>query len=124
MKSTSQMPLVRIVAALIPWTCASAAPVVTGGPVGTLELLSGARPVFQVVASGSGAISYQWRFNGAPITGNPSASTAALSLTRAAAGTYAVAVSDATGTTVHGPFTVNVSSAAPADAYAALVLHL
>jgi len=123
MKFRYQMPLVGFAATLMPWTWAPAAPVVTGGPVGTLELLSGVRPVFQVVAVGSGAISYEWRFNGAPVTGNPSASTAALSLNSARAGSYAVAVSDSTGTTVHGPFTVNVSSAAPADAYAALVLQ-
>jgi len=123
MKFRYQMPLVGFAATLMPWTWAPAAPVVTGGPVGTLELLSGVRPVFQVVAVGSGAISYAWRFNGAPVTGNPSASTAALSLNSARAGSYAVAVSDSTGTTVHGPFTVNVSSAAPADAYAALVLQ-
>ena len=81
----SRRSLSFIIVSLISWSSAGAAPVVTGGPVGTLELLSGVRPVFQVVAVGSGVISYEWRFNGAPIRGNPSASTAALALASAGA---------------------------------------
>jgi hypothetical protein len=52
-----------------------------------------------VVATGAGALSYQWFLNGEPLTGATGASLALSNSTPANAGTYMVEVSDTNGTT-------------------------
>jgi endo-1,4-beta-xylanase len=63
---------------------------------------------------GAGALAFEWRLNGAPVAGNPTATSATLSLlnvTTAAAGTYTCVVSHAQGTTTSIPATLTVNKA-------------
>jgi GH35 family endo-1,4-beta-xylanase len=63
---------------------------------------------------GAAPLAYEWRHNGEAIAGNPTASTASLTLTTvttAAAGTYTCAVSHAGGSTVGIPATLAVNKA-------------
>ena len=53
---------------------------------------------FQVIATGSGTLSYQWFYNGEPLEGATSALLALPNSTPASAGTYMVEVSDTNGT--------------------------
>ncbi|HWA08481.1 MAG TPA: MBG domain-containing protein [Opitutaceae bacterium] len=71
----------------------------------------GASATFTVAASGTPPFTYQWRKGGAAITGNSSATTASLTLTgvtTAAAGSYDCVVSNAAGSDVSHPATLNV----------------
>jgi DNA/RNA endonuclease G (NUC1) len=70
---------------------------------------------FTVGAIGTGPFSYQWRFQGAPITGNASAQTAALTLasvTTADAGDYDCVVTGYAGSVTSAPATLTVNKAA------------
>ncbi|MBA4137822.1 MAG: hypothetical protein C0518_10940 [Opitutus sp.] len=70
---------------------------------------------FTVGATGTGPLSYQWRFNGSPIAGNASAQTAALTLasvTTADAGDYDCVVNGFAGTVTSAPATLTVNKAA------------
>ncbi len=75
----------------------------TAVPVFTTQPLPQTVNVGQTVvftAAASGSPTYQWTFNGAPITGNASATTATLTLTNvqlSAIGTYAVVATNAGG---------------------------
>ena len=80
------------------------------------SVVTGATANFTVVASGTTALSYQWRKAGANIAGNASATTATLTLTNAQAAdvaTYDVAVTNASGTIYSDPVTLTVTGAAP-----------
>ncbi len=80
------------------------------------SVVTGATANFSVVASGTSALSYQWRKAGANIVGNASATTATLSLTNAQAAdqaSYDVAVTNASGTIFSNPVTLTVTTAAP-----------
>ncbi len=77
---------------------------------------TGGTATFSVTASGTTALSYQWRKAGANITGNASATTATLTLTNvqaADAASYDVVVTNASGSVVSNAFTLTVSGAAP-----------
>ncbi|MFM8179296.1 MAG: immunoglobulin domain-containing protein, partial [Candidatus Kapaibacterium sp.] len=68
-------------------------------PVSALAVCQGAGASFSVSASGTG-LTYQWRFNGTPITGNASATTPNLTLTNvstSASGSYDCVVSGTCG---------------------------
>jgi hypothetical protein len=52
---------------------------------------------FRVIATGAGALSYQWSFNGLPISGATNPILALSNIPTSAAGAYAVAVSDSNG---------------------------
>lgn len=72
--------------------------------------------LFSVSAIGAPPLSYQWLFNGAPLSGvtNPSALTPQLSLTNisaANAGTYTVLVSTTNGSATSDPATLTLSTA-------------
>jgi hypothetical protein len=99
-------------------------PVITEQPsTVTKDLLAGGAPVFAVKATGTAPLSYQWKLNNAPITGNPTATTAKLILdnsTTAMSGSYTVSVTNDAGEDVSDPVTVNFT--APPDVYAAKVL--
>jgi endo-1,4-beta-xylanase len=63
---------------------------------------------------GASPLAYEWRLNGAPIAGNPTAATSSLTLvsvTTAAAGEYTCLVSHAAGTTTSGPAALSVNKA-------------
>jgi large repetitive protein len=69
----------------------------------------GTTATFNVTAVGTGTISYQWRFNGSPITGATSASYSIPAVAAANAGQYSVVVSATCGsvTSANAQLTVN-----------------
>ncbi len=78
--------------------------------------VTGTTANFSVTASGTSALSYQWRKGGINITGNASATTSALALTNVQSGdaaTYDVAVSNLSGSILSDPVTLTVTAAAP-----------
>jgi hypothetical protein len=64
---------------------------------------------FNITAVGTGSISYQWRYNGSPITGATSASYSIPAISTANAGQYSVVVSATCGsvTSTNAQLTVN-----------------
>jgi endo-1,4-beta-xylanase len=69
--------------------------------------------IFTCAGEGSGPLSYEWLKNGVPVIGNPSASTATLTLPHVAigdAGSYACVVSNSAGnaTSLHAALAVTV----------------
>ena len=92
-------------------------------PAGTWNILAGGAPIFRVQASGTAPLTYTWKRNGVPVTGNASASTSAFTLnsTVATAGTYTVSVSNDVGEVPGPEYVVNVAPA-PAELYPSYVL--
>ncbi len=91
-------------------------PTVTGQPV-SQTVLVGANVTFNVTATGTAPLNYQWRKNGTPIGGNSSASTASLSLTSvttADTASYTCVVSNAAGSNVSSAASLTVNLAPPA----------
>jgi hypothetical protein len=72
------------------------APLVAEGPVGVQETLGGAAG-FQVRASGSPPLAFQWSRNGQPLVGETRSTLTRTPLTAEDAGDYAVTVSNAAG---------------------------
>lgn len=74
-------------------------------PVGSRRIIAGvgASAQLTVSASGTGALGYQWRRNGVAIAGATGATLALPALTRADAGWYVCAVTDANGTRLAAP---------------------
>jgi hypothetical protein len=68
-------------------------PVIWSQPAAT-TVNSGQSANLTVVASGTGALTYQWRFNGAALAGATSATLSLGPVTTAAAGNYDVVVGD------------------------------
>jgi uncharacterized repeat protein (TIGR01451 family) len=89
-------------------TVVGSPPQITAGPSGIVAV-AGADVTFQVAASGTGPLSYQWFFD---LTNSLSgAASAQLTLTNvqaAQAGSYSVAVSDAAGSTNSAPAVLRV----------------
>ncbi|MES2692571.1 MAG: putative Ig domain-containing protein, partial [Verrucomicrobiota bacterium] len=89
--------------------------VITSQPT-SQSAVAGATANFSVTASGTSAVSYQWRKAGVNIPGNPSATTSALALTNvqaASAGTYDVVVTNTSGSILSNAVTLTVTAAAP-----------
>ncbi len=79
-------------------------------------VVTGATASLSVVASGTTALSYQWRKAGANIAGNASATTATLTLANAQAAdvaSYDVVVTNASGSIVSNAVTLTVTAASP-----------
>lgn len=95
---------------------AEGSPVIGTQPA-PLAVITGSDAAFAVVATGTGALSYEWRFNGSPI---PGANAPVLKLVAAAgaqAGRYSVVVSNAVGSVTSSEARLDVSpAAAPAAA--------
>jgi hypothetical protein len=77
---------------------------VTGLPIlnpqpASQTVFSGSTAVFSVTASGNPPLTYQWQFNGSPVTGATSTSLVISNADAAAQGTYDVLVTDAAGAT-------------------------
>jgi hypothetical protein len=89
------------------------APSITTQPA-SLNVTSGNDAVFAVVAYGTEALSYQWRFNGANIDGANSAVLRLSSVTAESAGNYSVAVSNGAGNAVSNAAALSVSAGTPA----------
>ena len=90
-----------------------AAPVIVSQPQpSTINAQAGSNVTLSVGATGN-ELSFQWRRNGQPITGNPTATTATLQLTNVQAadsGVYDVVVTNPGGSVTSDPVTLNVGS--------------
>ena len=92
-----------------------AALVITTQPT-SQSAVTGTTATLSASASGTTALSYQWRKAGANITGNASATTATLSLSNvqaADAASYDVVVTNASGSIISNPVTLTVTGASP-----------
>ncbi|MGC4073933.1 MAG: discoidin domain-containing protein [Nibricoccus sp.] len=87
---------------------ASGAPVVTTQPV-SVSVMAGQPASFSVQASGSG-LGYQWRKNGAPISGAIASTFAIAAVGAVDAGNYSVVVSNASGSVVSAAASLNVTT--------------
>jgi hypothetical protein len=86
-------------------------PTITTQPSGG-TVTEGGSFTFNVVASGSGALAYQWKHDGANVVGATGASLTLNPVQLSDAGDYQVAVSNSGGTTTSAAATLSVSSAA------------
>ncbi|MEW6302216.1 MAG: immunoglobulin domain-containing protein [Verrucomicrobiota bacterium] len=77
---------------------------------------AGATVTFNVIASGAAPLSYQWRRNGAPISGANATSYTIASVQSADAGTYDVVVSNGGGSVTSNPAALTVAANNPAPA--------
>ena len=74
-------------------------PLITAQPV-NMNLSAGSTATFTVAATGSGVLSYQWRFNGVNIAGATSSSLVLPSVSAANEGVYTVLIRDGSGAVV------------------------
>jgi hypothetical protein len=88
-------------------------PSITTQPA-SLNVTSGNDAVFAIVAYGTEALSYQWRFNGTDIAGANSPVLRLSGITSANAGSYAVRVTNNAGNAVSNAAVLSVTSGAPA----------
>jgi len=84
-------------------------PVVTAQPQNATVAV-GSSVSMSVTASGSGPLSYQWRFNGVAIPGATASQYWMTSVQTSNAGTYAVVVTNAAGSVVSSSATLTVTS--------------
>jgi hypothetical protein len=89
------------------------APSITTQPAAS-SVAAGSDAVFAVVAQGTEALSYQWRFNGTPIAGANSAVLRINGVTGADAGNYSVAVTNNAGSVVSEAAVLTVTAGTPA----------
>jgi hypothetical protein len=87
------------------------APTITQQPK-SVTVTAGQSATFTVLASGTGPLSYQWKKNGAAISGATSASYAISSTTTASAGSYTVTVSNTAGSATSAAAVLTVNAAA------------
>lgn len=92
-----------------------AAPTITAQPQ-SQTVTTGANVTFTVTATGTVPLSYEWLFNGAPISGATSSSLTLNNVQTSLAGNYSVRVSNSAGslTSASARLTVNPPSGAPA----------
>jgi len=83
-------------------------PVFLTEPAATNNVVTGYGTVLSVSVSGTPPFSYQWYFNGAPLSYGTNATLALTNFSAASAGTYDVAVSNAAGGVVSAPFVVSL----------------
>ncbi|HVS50888.1 MAG TPA: immunoglobulin domain-containing protein [Opitutaceae bacterium] len=95
-------------AATLTVNAASSAPSITTQPVGA-TVNSGASVTFSVVASGTGTLSYQWKKDGAAISGATNASYTIASAQATDAGSYTVTISSIAGSVTSGSATLTVN---------------
>jgi hypothetical protein len=87
----------------------SIAPLIVAAPQ-SQTVTVGSTATFSVAAAGSGTLTYQWVFNGVPISGATGASLSLALVNSTEAGSYTVAVSNSTGTTVSAPANLTILS--------------
>lgn len=97
-------------AATLAVAAASSLPVIVTQPV-SQSVLAGASLTLTVTASGSGALTYQWRKAGIPIAGATASGYTIARVAAADAGTYDVVVSNADGSTASNSLTLSVTTA-------------
>ena len=105
-------------AATLTLAATAVAPRIAAEPAGQ-TLAPGANLTFSVVADGTAPFSYQWRRNGALLTGATSATYSLANLRLADAGSYSVAVTNSVGTVTSSTATLTV--APPAGAPSILI---
>lgn len=86
------------------------APAITAQP-SSVTVQAGGSATFTVAASGSAPLSYQWNFNGSPISGATAASYGIGSAQSSNAGTYTCTVTNSAGSATAGPATLTVTAA-------------
>jgi hypothetical protein len=89
------------------------APTIISEPAG-LSVIEGSDAVFAVMATGTEALSYQWTFNGAEISGANSAVLRLTAITGASAGSYSVTVSNNAGDAESTAAMLTVTAGTPA----------
>lgn len=82
-------------------------PAITQQPVGG-NVLAGQNATFSVTATGTGPVTYQWRFNGTNLPGATNASFTLANATTNSAGAYDVLVTHAFGTATSSPAAITV----------------
>jgi hypothetical protein len=88
----------------------STAPTITTQPA-SQTVTVGANVTFTVTATGSGTLTYQWLFNGSPISGATSASYSLTNVQQTNAGNYAVTVANSAGAVTSNTATLIVNPA-------------
>ena len=87
-------------------------------------ITNGASVTFSVSASGTPPLSYQWQLNGTNLPGAVSSNLTLTGVTFAQAGFYAVAVTNAVGSTISDPVALSVwCASAPAFSYLTYNAH-
>lgn len=76
---------------------------------------TGESATFQALATGKGPLTYQWRLNGTPLDGKTSPTLTLTNLQAGDAGSYTIAVTNATGTTVSNAAVLTVSPSNPGN---------
>lgn len=89
------------------------APTITTQPA-SLAVTSGGDAVFAIAASGTEALSYQWRLGSTPIVGANSPVLKLSAVDNSQAGNYSVVVSNSAGSEVSNAATLTVSAGSPA----------
>jgi len=99
---------------IVPKTVVTPPTIVTHPASQTVD--QGASATFTVVATGTAPLSYQWRFNGASISGATASSYTRANVQPAEAGSYSVFISNSAGTatSANAVLTVSVPATPPA----------
>jgi hypothetical protein len=79
----------------------------------SLTVLVGVSATFEVAATGRPAVTYQWQFNGTPISGATSSIYSISSAQSGNAGKYTVVVANVMGSVTSNPATLTVNAAPP-----------
>jgi uncharacterized delta-60 repeat protein len=87
--------------------------IVTQPTPAALTVGAGDGATFQALASGTGNLTYQWRFNGDPLEGKTSPTLTLNNVQSGNAGSYTVAVSNGTDTVISNPAVLTVSPSDP-----------
>jgi hypothetical protein len=82
---------------------------IKSGPAGA-TINQGQNATFSVVAEGTGPFTYQWKKDGAVLTGATAATLRLVNVTEAQAGNYSVTVSNTQGTTTSSPAALAVNT--------------
>ena len=96
------------------------APFITTQPA-ALSVAVDSDAAFAIAARGTEALSYQWRFNGAPITGANNPVLRLPAVTSAQAGSYTITVTNTAGTVTSNAAMLAVGAGAPAAAAPVIV---
>ncbi|HEY1108671.1 MAG TPA: hypothetical protein VGE76_08570, partial [Opitutaceae bacterium] len=98
--------------ALVTVSVAHAIPSISQQPQ-AINTLAGRSATFTVAATGSGPLTYQWRFNGFNLPGQTSATLAIPSVSQADFGAFDAVISDGTGSVTSAAVELRVSPAIP-----------